>query len=103
MQTQPRGREAVFVKSAQTQVAYLFVGAKLSCVVHIHCWFCRGSFSGRKDIAVIGSSIIHGLNIYPRQLRDAGKRESHEHVVLKENQFSSSALRHGPHKRSPVF
>lgn len=42
MQTQPRGREAVFVKSAQAQVAYLFVEAMLSFVVYVHRRFCRG-------------------------------------------------------------
>lgn len=75
MQTQPRGEEAVFVKSTRAQVAYLFAEAILSRAVYTHHRFCKEVFSSRKDIAVIGLSISHGLNIYPLQMRDAGKRE----------------------------
>lgn len=60
----------------------------------------KGNLSSRKDIAVIGLNIIHGLNIYPRQLCDGGKTKimnkmrgslrTYEHVVLMANWSRSS-------------
>ena len=70
MQTPPREREAVFVKSTRAQVAYLFVEAILSCVVYFHLRFC----SRERILLLLSLNIINGLNIYPHQLQDAGKR-----------------------------